>query len=193
MRLFVAIELPSELRRRLGDSLAELRTSLPRARWVRAENLHLTLAFLGETPESEVPEIGRVLAEVFGGRPGFRLELESPGHFPERGRARVAWIGFGDSAALSDLERELRQALEEELGRAPEQRAFHPHLTVARCSPPWPAAAAATWRAAAVDGLGEGLAVRRGVLVESRLGAGGARYSIVHSYPLEGAACSRPA
>jgi 2'-5' RNA ligase len=193
MRLFVAIELPEALRRRLAEAIEALRSRLPRARWVRMENLHLTLAFLGETPEERLPDLERALGPVFAQRRVFSLELRKPGNFPERGRARVAWIGFEESSELRALENGVRRAREQKLGHEVEKRPFHPHLTVARCSPPWPSRAAAAWRDSALEGLGASFPVERGVLVQSRLGSGGARYSRVHSYPLEGTPCSGPA
>lgn len=193
MRLFVAIELPDHLRRRLGKAAQAQGGALPKARWVRARNLHLSLAFLGETPERQLPDLERVLGSTFSRQPAFSLELRGPGCFPQRGRARVAWIGLEESSALRRLERGVRRAREEELGHAIEKRPFHPHLTLARCTPPWPAQAAQSWSESEPDVVGESFPVERGVLVQSRLGTGGPRYSIVHSYPLEGAECSGPA
>ena len=190
MRLFVAIEVPPALRRCLGESVERLRAGLPRARWARPENWHLTLAFLGETPKERLGELERALGPVFGSRRRFPLRLEGCGRFPTRGRARVVWIGFGKSEELLDLERGVRRALENELGLPAERRPFHPHLTVARCSPPWPARSAEAWIESRPTGLGESFAVDRGALIRSRLGAGGASYSVVQSYRMEDAECT---
>ena len=186
MRLFVAIELPSELRRRVGESLRRLESTLPAARWVRSEGQHLTLAFLGETAKSRAALLEGILAPIFASRASFALRLEGCGQFPARGRARVAWIGFGRSRELIDLETGVRRALKRRFAHTAPSRPFRPHLTVARCSPPWPNDASSAWRTAKPAGLGEPFEVSRGVLMESRLGSRGARYSVVESYPLEG-------
>ncbi len=188
MRLFVAIELPERVRSAVDDLVGRWRSSLPKARWVAASNLHLTLAFLGEVDEARLPGLATGLTGAVAGRAGFQLHLRGSGCFPPNGRARVAWLGFAESPEVVDLHAAVGRALRAAVGHEPERRPFHPHLTVARCSPPWPAAANRRWSRAAESSVGEAFEVSSVALVRSRLGAGGAAYSILHRFALGGAA-----
>lgn len=134
MRLFVAVDLAPAVLHRVEQLIAERNASAPRARWQRTEQLHVTLCFLGEVPESELPRVAeRVRAAALRHAP-FALELTSAGCFPDAARPRVLWLGVGgDSAALAALEADLRQSLSGFVS-APETRDYHPHLTLARSS-----------------------------------------------------------
>lgn len=188
MRLFVAIELPQRIRGAVEDLVARARPSLPKARWIRASNLHLTLAFLGELEEAALPKLAGGLDSAFVGRAPFALRLSGSGCFPGSGRARVAWIGFEDSPEVISLQTALSTSLRAAIGYEPERRPFRPHLTVARCSPPWPAAAAWRWSETVAGCLGEEFRVDSISLMRSRLGPNGATYSNLHRFELRGAA-----
>ncbi len=188
MRLFVAIELPERIRTVADDLTARLRSELPPARWVAAANLHLTLAFLGELDEGRLPGLAAGLTPALARRAPFRLRLAGSGCFPPSGRARVAWLGFEESPEVIALAAATATALRAAVGYEPERRPFRPHLTVARCSPPWPPAAARRWSEAVDGSLGEAFRVDSVALVRSRLGSAGATYSNVHRFPLGAAA-----
>ena len=187
LRLFVAIDLPEAVRdslRRLQDDLR--RHDLAGLRWTRPEGVHLTLKFLGETPASSVPAIEGALARAVTGAAPFRLALGAPGTFGSRRGPRVVWVDVeGD---LPPLQR-LQSAVERELAGAgfpPEQRAFSPHLTLARVpQPPPPGLAERLSRAleAAAAPRGEFPATEV-VLMRSRLQPGGTVYSRVAVFPL---------
>ncbi len=187
MRLFVALPLPGEVRRPLAEKATELARRLPAARWVPAANLHLTLAFLGETEADRVGGLGRALAGCFESRPPVTLRLGGGGCFPPRRPARVAWVGFEAPAALLELQREVASAVGEWLGVAPEGRPFHPHLTLARPRRPWPRPAVALWAEAFAGPQGPAFEVGEGRLMRSHLGPGGARHESLETYPLAGA------
>ncbi len=87
IRLFVALELPADLRRRMG----QISTGVRDARWVDEENLHLTLRFIGEVEDCWVEELVSALEVVES--PAFPLTLSGAGHFESRKRVRVLWIG----------------------------------------------------------------------------------------------------
>ena len=124
-RLFVALQLPHPLR----QAVQELQSGLRTARWLDQDDLHLTLAFIGEVDGSTQPRIEAALADVTARR--LRLELHGLGCFPPRGAPRVLWT----SASPRDELVALAQAVRRTLGRAgltPERRRFMPHVTFAR-------------------------------------------------------------
>ncbi len=135
-RLFVALEPPEPVRRRLAALADELRRGAGRAaddvRWVRPENVHLTLQFLGAVPEERVPAIEAALRDAAAGARPLSLSLHGAGGFPNARRPRVLWAGLeGDVPPLAELVRELGTRLAK-LGFPPEERAFSPHLTLGR-------------------------------------------------------------
>ena len=127
-RVFIAIELPSNVRRRIADHIDRLRPSMPevRASWSREDNLHLTLKFLGDVPVASVEQLSAAASLATSKVEPFEIVVEGCGAFPPRGQPRVLWIGIDDpSGKLSELNR----ALEDECanaGFAREPRAFHP-------------------------------------------------------------------
>ncbi len=137
-RVFIAIELPHNVRIRLAEHINTLRHSIPevRASWSREDNLHLTLKFLGDIPVANVEKLSAAASTAASKVEPFEIFVEDCGAFPERGQPRVLWIGIDDpSGKLSELNR----ALEDECanaGFAREARAFHPHLTIARIRQP---------------------------------------------------------
>lgn len=125
-RLFFALTLPESV----SDRLDDLCEGLHDADWVTDLGYHLTLAFLGEVPPSQVEDA------VLAGRgvqvAPFELEVGGVGTFPQRGkRRRVLWAGVRDAPTLAVLERRLRRELEA-AGFALEKRPFHAHVTLAR-------------------------------------------------------------
>jgi 2'-5' RNA ligase len=137
-RVFIAIELPSKIRKRIADHIEHLRSFVPdaRASWSREDNLHLTLKFLGDIPGANVEQLSAAISIAANKVEPFEIVLEGCGAFPPQGQPRVLWIGIDDpSGRLSELNR----ALEDECahaGFAREPRAFHPHLTIARIRQP---------------------------------------------------------
>jgi 2'-5' RNA ligase len=125
MRLFVALDLPWELRSRLGM----LAGGLPGARWVAAENLHLTLRFIGETVPHQAEEIDHALAGLRAR--AFPLRLHGLGLHQRNGRATTLWIGAERSQALEHLQAKIETALQR-AGLPPERRRFAPHVALAR-------------------------------------------------------------
>ena len=128
MRLFVAIDLPPDLK----DRLLALKTDIPGAVWVKPPALHLTLRFLGDPIDPiRLTPIRTALASVKAAP--FPLTLRGTGRFPsgDRRPARVLWVGMADQPALTALQAAVEQALVP-LGFAPEDRPFSPHITLAR-------------------------------------------------------------
>ena len=187
LRLFVAIDLPEDVRESLGRLQTDLRRhGLSSLRWTRPEGVHLTLKFLGETPATAVTAIEAALARAVRGIPSFRLALGAPGTFGGRRGPRVLWVDV--EGELQPLQ-QLQAAVERELaaaGFAPEERAFSPHLTLARVpQPPPPGLAERVARAleAVPAARGEFEATEL-LLMRSRLQPGGAVYSPVAAFSL---------
>lgn len=132
-RLFIAIELTPELRQWITIQRAQLESRMlpDTVRWVQPDGIHLTLKFLGETHAGRIDEICRAMDLATAVFPPFSLAVSDLGCFPNIARPRVVWAGLQTSPDLMDLQ--LR--LEDELattGFPREQRAFSPHLTLAR-------------------------------------------------------------
>jgi len=199
VRLFVALPVPAGVRRAVGERIEAERGELPPARWVRPENLHLTLVFLGELAADRVPDLVAALAPAFAAHPTLRLRLAGAGCFPppprsgRRRPARVAWIGVeadGGDEGLRALQADVAAAAAESVGHRPDDRPWSPHLTLARPRPPWPARDADAFERAFAPPAGEPFVAARGVLVASELGkgaGGGALYRDVESFALAAA------
>jgi 2'-5' RNA ligase len=129
MRLFVALDLPWPLRDRLGG----LATGIFGARWVGRENLHLTLRFIGETPNWRAEEIDLTLHSIKGR--AFPLTLSGVGLFEKAGRVTALWAGIERSQQLDHLQAKIETALQR-AGLEPERRRFVPHVTLARLDQP---------------------------------------------------------
>src|SRR6266849_10851980 len=130
MRLFVALEIPSTVRENLAELLKSLRSMSPQTRWVRPENLHVTLNFLGEVPETKLAPIRSALAGARSDQP-VTLDFRGLGFFPNEKHPRVFWAGIEASPNLKTLAEDIEKAAEK-LGIPREQRPFSPHLTLAR-------------------------------------------------------------
>ncbi|MBI4340017.1 MAG: RNA 2',3'-cyclic phosphodiesterase [Chloroflexi bacterium] len=133
LRLFIAVELPAPVRGLVEQVLGDLSRRVPvGVRWVRPEGVHLTLKFLGETPEEQMEAIGDALTLVAGSIPPFCLEVRGAGAFPNMRSPRVAWLGLdGETGALARVQGRLEDALVD-LGFPAEERDFSPHLTLGR-------------------------------------------------------------
>lgn len=128
-RLFVAIDLPEQ--QRLG--LEALCHGLPaETRWTPPGQLHLTLRFIGAVEDHLFLPIKQTLAAI----PflPFRLQIKGLGHFPPGRQAKILWAGVAENPNLVKLQRQIEIDLVR-LGLAPENRQFHPHLTIARLPP----------------------------------------------------------
>jgi RNA 2',3'-cyclic 3'-phosphodiesterase len=135
-RLFVAADLPDEARNRL---LAVRPHALPGVRLVGRQEMHLTLHFIGEVEDDHIAVIRGALERVKA--PPFAIDLEVVGRFPHEGDARVLWAGVRGSARLSALHQTVGTALAAAIGYIPEDRPYHPHVTLARLDTAPPRAA----------------------------------------------------
>lgn len=130
-RIFIAINFPTEIKKKLAKLQDELSHYLPDIRWVNLENLHLTLAFLGRIPNPEpLIEITREAVEEIE---CFSLALRGLGAFPQPRQARVLWIGVFGGSILKLLNQVLFRKLTA-AGFVLDERAFTPHITLGRVS-----------------------------------------------------------
>ena len=129
MRLFVALDLPWEVKEELSD----LSFNLPGARWVPTDNFHLTLRFIGEASRLQAEEIDYALAALRGR--SFSFSLSGLGWFEKNGRANMLYAGVERNEDLARLQGKVETALLR-VGLMPEKRKFIPHVTLARMDQP---------------------------------------------------------
>jgi len=133
MRLFTAIDLPSEIVNTLGALIARLKPTAV-INWSPAENLHITTKFIGEWPDERLSELTAAL-RALPTRPDIDIAIEKLGFFPNPHAPRVFWAGVHAGDTLAQLARETENSLAA-LGIAKEQRPYSPHLTLARLKTP---------------------------------------------------------
>jgi RNA 2',3'-cyclic 3'-phosphodiesterase len=133
IRSFIAIELPEEVRSGLKKTQGLLKSDNPQiARWVDPASIHLTLKFLGNIPADKVAPISQLMKKAAGEVKPFRLEVKGLGAFPTLSRPQVIWVGLtGEIEQLQKLQNCLESQISP-LGFPTENRAFTPHLTLAR-------------------------------------------------------------
>jgi 2'-5' RNA ligase len=136
--MFCAVELPAEVRKQLEQHILKLRKVVPdvAASWSRVENVHLTLKFFGNLALDRIPAISEAASRALKESSSFRIGVGNTGVFPKPSRAQVLWIGVSDpSGKLSALQERLENECAAE-GFTKEDRAYRPHLTIARIRRP---------------------------------------------------------
>jgi 2'-5' RNA ligase len=138
MRTFIAIALPEPSKRHVIAQQRQVQQHLREAglpevfRWTPPENLHLTLRFLGDTAVVQRQAVETALQRIAGATPAFDLAVQALGCFPNLRRPNILWLDLaGDVSRLAALQRQIEAAVQA-AGFAAEDRAFSPHLTVAR-------------------------------------------------------------
>jgi len=187
VRLFVACEVPEEVKDAIGETIETLRRkSGPAVRWIKPEGVHVTLKFLGEVPVKKLPAVKLAIQEAVVGHSPFELEFSSIGTFGGREGLRIMWVGIaGDVLRLEALVRAVNAALAV-VGFEPERRPFRPHLTLGRVRDEIGTRQRAeievavgktdvpdvSWRTSQVS------------LMRSKIGPGGASYEVLATFPL---------
>jgi len=185
VRLFLAINLPPEVRQAIAEAAAPLREIAPALSWVQEQKIHLTVKFLGEQPEVMCERIAAAMRNVAARNRVVDVELGGIGAFPNFRRPRVVWIGVTPEPKLELLHHDV-EATCESLGLPVDGKPFRPHLTLARVKP------------RAIDGRGlralskaardvsyvEEVVITSIDLMESELTTSGSRYRVLASIPL---------
>ena len=186
MRAFLGVGLPAGVREAVASEIAQVRGLHAPVAWTTQKNLHITLNFLGEMAPERVPLVEREMRSVASGIDPFSLTAEGGGGFPGTRNPRVLWVGFLEPL---ELVRQLQQNMEDALSRAGfprENRPFHPHITVGRSRGALPPAWGERF-VQALSGKNFGVVpVSSFTLYESRPGSGGAVYTPVCDFRLEG-------
>lgn len=186
MRLFVAVDISSQVQDRIGQVQRKLKLAMADAdrgvKWVRPEQIHLTLKFLGEVPDKTVTQVCDVVTRTAARYDSFEMQVHGLGVFGQP--ARVVWAGVEPCPPLMKLQAELENELDK-LGWAKESRAFAGHLTLGRVKN----AAAGRKLAPVIENAGGEIFgsvwVDQAVLYESRLHPDGPEYSVVCTAPLK--------
>ncbi|HYW37693.1 MAG TPA: RNA 2',3'-cyclic phosphodiesterase [Terriglobales bacterium] len=194
MRIFIGIDLDSEVRARIERFLEGVQGFAPDARWARPESLHITLKFIGEQTPERVEAVTERLRRVESS--AFEIRFAGYGFFPTAKAPRVFWIGIQAGPQLAELAGSV-DATVAELGIPGEDRPFSPHLTLARAggrsgSPKWrkgdrPNATFAVLekRLAAMGELDFGtMTAHEFILYQSQLSPAGSKYTKLQRFPL---------
>jgi 2'-5' RNA ligase len=184
-RTFIAIDLGKSIRDRLISLQESLAEAGPDVKWVEPDNLHLTLLFLGEVDDRELPAVCRAVQEAVAERPAFEVSVEGAGCFPNPRRPRILWLGIGkgvqEVVAVHD-------ALEEpllDLGcYRREERKYTPHVTLGRLKGEGRSTDALSRALAKVQGYQAGEATVREIqVIASQLTPAGPNYSVLGRAP----------
>jgi 2'-5' RNA ligase len=193
IRTFIAIELPQAILDQLSDIQARLKSALPGnvMRWVKPDGIHLTLKFLGQTPDDQIELIASSLKAGITEHPPFAVEISGAGCFPNLQRPRILWIGvYEDQNAkhLSAVQHAVEASIAP-LGYPTERREFSPHLTLGRVSrdvrPVDLKKIGAAIGANPIGVLGR-FEVTQVALIRSDLQPHGAVYAVISRAPLKG-------
>ena len=200
MRIFIGIDLDDAIRAKIARFIEGVSGFAPEARWVRPESLHITLKFIGEQQDEQVAAIAERLRQVKG--LPMEIRMGGTGFFPTPKAPRVFWIGIHAGPQLARLAADIDTAVAE-LGVEREQRAFSPHLTLARAGghgkrssgdPKWrkddrpnSAFSVLEKRLAAMGDLDFGtMAAEKFILYRSQLSPAGSKYTKLERFPLSG-------
>jgi 2'-5' RNA ligase len=185
LRSFIAIELPEEVKSALFRIQDELKESRADIRWVKTDNIHLTLKFLGDIDGKNIGNIVQQIEGACAKYSFFELEISGIGVFPNMRSPRVLWAGIQHEDAFAGLQSEIENGLAS-IGYKRERRRFSPHLTLGRFrSAKGKASISERIELHKNDRIGS-IAVRTISLMESKLSPAGAQYSRVAEVALTG-------
>lgn len=184
IRSFLAIALPDELKRKITTYTSSLSKYAGKLRWTNAQNLHLTLKFLGEQQSEKIDALIAELSSNPLQIPSFKLDTTNLGAFPNIKRPRVIWLGV-ESTPQNSLFK-LRNQIENRcklLGFEKENKKFNAHLTISRVK--FPMDLDEMWEFTKQNVFSEyRFEVDKFVLMKSTLKPSGAEYRVLQNFPL---------
>jgi RNA 2',3'-cyclic 3'-phosphodiesterase len=184
--MFCAFELPESLRARIDEHSQRVREAVPEAAasWSRPENIHLTVKFFGNVNQQRVTAISTAAARVVKEFSPIQIEAGKTGVFPRPSRPQVLWIGIDDaSGALGSLHKQLEDEFARE-GFPKEDRAFRPHLTIARIRKPQNSDRLAEAHLG-MEFSSVAIELRELILFRSELSSKGSKYTPISRHRLE--------
>jgi 2'-5' RNA ligase len=188
-RVFVAVKAPPEWSEALLKVQENLREQFQgtKVKWVSPEQFHITLRFFGYMTSEELEPARGLLLLACGGVSSFTLRYTGLGCFPRASAPRVLWAGVEDQVGtVTRLQKKMNE-LTRDIGQAPEDRDFHPHLTLGRITE-FPAKFREKWVHALNElqpNLRKDWVVQELLLMESQLGPSGAKHSLIAALPLQ--------
>ncbi len=186
IRSFLAFELPPGIKQEVTRISGEIKRSGLEAGWVKPGNIHLTVVFLGDVNEKDIPDIISNIDNVTVKYESFGISLGGMGLFPDIRRPRVLWLGLdGEIERLGSLKDDLQRSLEA-FGIEQEKRLFKPHLTLGRFRRP---VKDRNLLGKVIDEFSD-ISGFNGklyelILFKSELKPGGSVYTKIHSWPLK--------
>jgi 2'-5' RNA ligase len=187
MRAFIAIEIPEPLKQSISLLQRELARETTGSGWVKPQNLHLTLKFLGDISPEQLSRVKMIAGAAAGAVPACKIKLDNIGVFPDMDKARIIWIGAERTPAeLKFIAQEMENRLEG-MGIKKEQRDFRAHITINRLRSPLRRPILEktfTGIKKLLDGPGWEFDCRETLLFESVLGPGGPHYTILERFSL---------
>jgi len=132
IRSFLAIELPKTILKKIEEVQGDLKSTHADVRWVNPEKIHLTIKFFGNIEESRIDPIFKAIEEPIQNTQPFSLRVRGVGAFPQMKNPRVIWMGLMDGKEIFTLFQKQIETQLEKIGFQPEDRPFHPHLTLGR-------------------------------------------------------------
>ncbi len=183
LRLFIAVPVPENIKTGIRGFQSSLDSRVPEEKvsWVPPENIHLTLVFLGNTPETAIERISQAAREAAQEEEPFHMEVGSGGAFPSPKNPRILWVGINGAEPLCRIKERLDEKLLERAGIKPEKRKYTPHLTIARVRRRYPRMKTAKLLIDENPGFGSFKAESL-ELIESILQPSGVRYRVLEKF-----------
>jgi 2'-5' RNA ligase len=183
LRSFIAIELPEAVISALSEFQQELKKYGADVRWVKPQNIHLTLKFLGNIDDKDSDRIKKAIEGISKNCSYFDIRIKGTGVFPNMKNPRVLWIGVSENGILGGLQKAIEEAMSS-LGFEKEDREFAPHLTLGRFRSSYGKESLLEKIELNRDREFGHIPVRMVSLMKSDLSPAGAKYSRVAEIPL---------
>jgi RNA 2',3'-cyclic 3'-phosphodiesterase len=184
LRTFIAVEISAAVRAKAEELIEIFRSARADVKWVEPHNLHLTLQFLGDVPESQIADVCNAVVRGAAEVMPFELQIRGTGAFPNLGKPRTLWLGAKEGAErMADLHDHVALALADH-GFPDEDRRFQSHLTIGRVKSPKNIALLGPLLRDHADFSAGKVPINRAIIFSSRLERGGPIYEKLGTAPL---------